>query len=60
MLSTSSAAKLLKCEYNKSSIKVEASVTNAATYYFLSIKGNAQILLLVILSLHPPPATLHL
>ena len=41
----------------KAALKLEASVTNAATYYFSSIKA---ILLLVILSLNPLPAALHL
>ena len=43
----------------RAALKAEASVTNAATYCFSSIKGNAQILL-VRLSLNPPPATLQL
>ena len=56
MLSTSSAAEIPKCKYNKSSIKT-GSPCNAATYYFSSIKRNAWILL-VTLSLNPPPDTL--
>ena len=43
----------------KAVLKLEASVTNAATYYLSSIKGNAWILL-VILSLNPPPPKLQL
>ena len=44
----------------KAALKLEASVTNAATYHFFSsIKGNAKVLLLR-LSLNLPPATLQL
>ena len=39
-VSTSSTAKLPNCQYNKAALKLEASMTNAATYYFPSIKGN--------------------
>ena len=39
-VSTSSAAKLPNCQYNKAALKLEGSVTNAATYYFTSINGN--------------------
>ena len=41
-VSTSSIAKLPNCQYNKTALKLETPVTNAATYYFLSsIKVNA-------------------
>ena len=41
----------------KAALKLEAAMTNAATYYFSSIKGNPYILL-VRLSINSPPATL--
>ena len=56
---TSSAADFQNANIIKAALKLEAFVTNAATYYFSSIKVNAWILL-VILSLNPPPATLQL
>ena len=38
----SSTAKLPNCQYDKTALKLEASVTNVATYYsFSSIKDNA-------------------
>ena len=42
----------------KAALKLETFLTSMATNYFSSTKGNAWILL-VILSLNPPPATLH-
>ena len=58
-VSTSSAAKLPSCQYNKAALKLEGFVTNAATYYLTSVNGNKQILL-IRLSLNPPPAALQL
>ena len=44
----------------KAALKLEAFVTNAATYYFFSsIKDNASKLI-VRLSLNPPPVTFQL
>ena len=57
MYYNNSAAKLPKCRYNKSRIKTGSLCDKRGTYYFLSIKGNAWISL-VILSLNPSPATL--
>ena len=43
----------------KAALKLESSLTNAATYYFSSFKSNASMLL-VLLSLNSQPATLQL
>ena len=39
-ISISRTAKRPKCRY-KAALKLEASVTKAATYYFSSIEGNS-------------------
>ena len=49
MFSISKTAKFRNYKYNKNSIKSRCFMTNAATYYFLSIKDNAQVLLVRLL-----------
>ena len=41
MFSISKTAKFRNYKYNKNSIKSRCFMTNAATYYFSSIKDNA-------------------